>query len=149
MRDKKDVTVDSVNYQIYPMSPLSANSVLVKMTKLFGKTLANFLIELLKGDDQQKKKALDSSVSSLVKAENAEAVAKAFIEFCSDVEEEDVKSFILVVLNKDLVIPHDGKMITVDDYFNKYGLLHLYKVLWEVLKVNYSDFLEGVAGNAG
>lgn len=146
MRDKKDVLVGSVTYQIYPMSPLKANKVLIQFTKLFGKTLANALLNLIKGDGE----VLDKEISEIKNGtENVEAMAKAFAEFSQDVDEDKFEALIKELIKPDLVIGDGEKIANIDHHFSKYGLFHLYKVCYHVLRVNYSDFLEGVAEGLG
>ena len=146
MRDKKDVIVDDIKYQVYPMSPLKANRVLVQLTKVFGKTIANVIMNFLKGGDE----SLDKDIKELGKGlGNLEAMAKAFADFAVDVDEDKFEGLLLVLLNKDLITADGKKMLSIDSHFGNHGLLHMYKVCWVVLQANYSDFLEGAAESLG
>ena len=145
MRDKQDFIIDEVQYQIYPMSPLKANRVLIQMTKLFGKTIANFILGLLKGDDT--KAIIDADLKDIgKKLENLEAMAEAFADFSQDIDADEMEKFIISLFSKDLVIADGKKFVSVDVNFANYGLMHMYKVCWASLKANYSDFLDEVAG---
>jgi len=147
MREQKTVIIDSVSYNIMPCSPLKAQRILVKLINTFGKPISNFILQLLKGDT---KGLLDTDLESFGKGEkNLEAIASAFMEFSADADEEKIEQFTLTLINVDFVKPDGKRMITVDSHFNEYGLLHMYKVMWSVLQVNFSDFLEGVVGKVG
>jgi len=146
MREPAKVEVDGVNYLINLMSPLQANRIVIQLTKSLGKPVANFLMQAVKGDTEKNKLLLDTDIKKLG-LNNIDAMAKGLMELTSSLDADEVEDLITTLLNKDYVIPDGKKYANVNLHFGNYGLLHMYKVCYQVLVANFRDFLDELAGS--
>ena len=146
MRESKTVEVDGVSYLINPMGLLKANRIMVRLVKLLGSPVANFLMQLVKGDTKKDKKSLlDMDLNDIV-TNNIDKMVDAVMELTSKLDEEEVDIMIKDLLGSKFVIPDGKQYLNIESHFGAYGLVHLYKVMFEVLKVNFRDFLDALGG---
>lgn len=146
MRESKKVEVGGVSYLINPMNPLKANRIMVKLVKLLGPTIANLLMHLIKGEKKNIKEAIDADLGDFTKG-NLDDVVKGIIDLTARLDEDDVERMILQLLEPKFVIPDGKKYVNMETHFSEFGLFHMYKVVFEVLKVNFQDFLGGLVGS--
>lgn len=125
------IEIDGFKYNIIQMAGTQAMKVLLKLSGFLG-AFQNFS----SSDDTGK--LLSGIASSLLTANNENVILPLIDELlktahCADVTSEaETKGF-----NSKR---HPNGKIHLDHFFGK-DLAHLFKLLWEILKVNFEDFL--------
>ena len=142
MRNRKEVIIDGVKYDIGPISPTKSVKLMTKITKVLGPSL----VKMLKDGFDPKKNLADLDIGEL----NLDEV---FAEFFDRLDEDELQSVMTTLLSSSL---HSGTeviqglgTITEDKFdviFQDTGVLHMFKVVKESVGVTYSDFF---AGNGG
>lgn len=119
-------TIDGKVYEITQLSPKAAQRVLVKISKFIGPALGDEIGDAATG----KSEILDSEVSS--------AFGKILPKLFNSLNEADTEAVVEAMLGC------AGK--TYDSVEFQGNLMHMYRVVYAALEVNYSDFFEGVSG---
>ena len=143
MRESQTIDVDGVSYLINPMSPLKANRVMIDIFKMLGSPIATFLMQLVKGE-KKVQSFVDVDITS---SDNVQGIVDAIINLTSHLDADVVEAMIKTLLAPNFVIPDGKKYMNLETHFGNFGLVHMYKVMFEVLKVNFRDFLDVLSGD--
>lgn len=131
-------TIDGEEYTLHQLGAVKSNKLLWRLKRIVGPSLA----ALLNGAEDGK--GLESILNSKV---DFEEVLNGFYERATETEVEYVTSTLLsqVIHSGDGNLGETGK---IDLHFTG-ALSRMYKVLWEALKHEYSDFLgeSGIVAN--
>lgn len=126
MRKEARIDIDNITYLAFEMPPTISADLLPKVLRIALPVLGS--LDFSKGLDQ------DIDMSKLT---NGLTLALA------ELEKNKLSSFMKEMINPDYVWPDgDKKAIRqFDSYFQDKGLKHIFKLLIELVKLNYSDFL--------
>jgi hypothetical protein len=135
-------TIDGEEYTFHQLGAVKSNKLLWRLKRIVGPSLAALLNGAEK--DKGKGKGLESILNSKV---DFEEILNGFYERATEAEVEYVTSTLLsqVMHSGDGALDDNGK---IDKHFTG-ALSRMYKVLWEALKHEYSDFLgeSGIVAN--
>lgn len=137
MLENKIVSVDGIDYEIGALPIAQSIKVLTRVIKILGKSVGKAEGISNIGD------VLDSSVDS--------SITKIIGAFSEQLEEEIVLKTIKELLSQSWRLEGDKK-IRLENSFDKLfsgKLFHMFKVVTECFKHNYSDFLDGLPSMKG
>ena len=120
----KDLTIDGISYRVQMLPAEQGMKVLTRLLKLIGEPLAELI--KVQGNKEKIFEILPSAIKTLVLKLDDEEVLQLAKELTSAV----IKGNTSATLDREFNLYFRGK----------YG--HLMKVLLEVVKFNYSDFLD-------
>ena len=130
-------TIDGEEYTFHQLGAVKSNKLLWRLKRIVGPSLAA-LLNGANGDDKDKGKV--KGIKDILNSEvDFEEILNGFYERATEAEVEYVTSTLLsqVMHTGDGNLGESGK---IDLHFTG-ALSRMYKVLWEALKHEYSDFL--------
>ena len=137
-RESTTKMIDGEEYSFHQLGAVKSNKLLWRLKRIVGPSLAGMLNGVKGGN------GLEDLLSADV---DFEEILNGFYERATESEVEYVTSTLLsqVAHKGDGALDSDGK---IDMHFTG-ALSRMYKVLWEALKHEYSDFLgeSGIAAN--
>lgn len=142
MREPKRTTIDDVQYNVTPMSPIAASKLLTRLLKIVGEPIGK-LASLKK--EEGAKGLLDSNI-------DGDLIGEALSALTEKLDENEIESILKRVISPDYVtFSTDGdswkKLVSIDGHFSQYGgMAGMFKLARFVLETNYSDFLKDLVG---
>lgn len=140
MRDKIDTTIDEVEYSLYPLNPFKAAKILTRLIRYGAKPLVQIIAAM---DSEAKSGGKKTSLMDVDMSDALPKLADALENTFEKMPEDEIERIANELLQKDLLIVDGSKVASLSVHVNKYGVLHLLKLIKFGLQVNFSDFLDG------